>query len=214
MNYRDVERKIKKKNYYQNNKSKPLTAPEGQRLKGEATPFPGFRGKEPSFNQSITNLDERPTFSHRPMNELLKLKDKSPDKDLLSNDDGSSKRAFERRATIVKLGRKNYNGQLTEYLKIIEYISTSEHIYGKALYKFSTKVEEDSLLEKEDKGVNTCDIDSLNGEDLAFMKKKFGEYIQYKQALVLPTWKVFKEALGLVGKIHFNCSSFVSQVFC
>jgi len=192
---------------------------------GQSTYPPVSYAKSGSFVQSIDpNISEfRPTFSHKPINELLKMKERSEEKQRLRRQISPSKTDLEERATMVKVGHKNFNGQLSEYLKVLECLSVSDKVYGKALYGMNGKQEgmfkalEDNYLEKDDKTTSICEIASLSQEDLGFLKKKFGNHIQHKKMLILPDWKSLKEALSLIGKIHYNCSAFVSSVthfFC
>jgi len=217
VNYHDVQRKIKKKKYYQNSKSKPLMV-FGEHTTKAADSNPNFL-KTGSFFQSFENaFEERPTFSHKPINELLRMKEHSGDKEKIKRQESPSKTNLEERTLIIKVGHKNFVGQLTEYLKILECITTSEKAYGKAMYSMSEKQNgifasiEDNLLEKGDKETAIFEIENLSQDDLSFLSKKFGEHIQRKTALILPKWIELKEALSHVGKIHFNCSVFVSQV--
>jgi len=222
VNYRDVQRKIAKKKYYQNSKSKPLMTFSDYNRKGDnqSTYPPVSYGKSGSFVQSIDhNISEfRPTFSHKPINELLKMKERSEEKQKLRRQQSPSKTDLEERATMIKVGHKNFTGQLEEYLKVLECLSVSEKVYGKAMYGMNGKQEgmfkalEDNYLERDDKRTSTCEIGTLSQEDLSFLKKKFGDHIQHKRMLILPDWKSLKESLSLIGKIHFNCSVFVSSV--
>lgn len=223
VNYRDVQRKITKKKYYQNSKSKPLVTFSDYNPKDEiqSTFPPNSYAKSGSFVQSIDpNISEfRPTFSHKPINELLKMKERSEEKQRLRQQQQSpSKTNLEERATIIKVGHKSFNGQVSDYLKVLECLSVSEKVYGKNLYGMNGKQEgmfkalEENYLERDDKTTSICEIGSLNQEDLTFLKRKFGDHIQYKRMLILPDWKTLKESLSLIGKIHFNCSAFVSRV--
>ncbi len=219
VNYKDVHRKIKKKKYYQNNKSKPLLVFGEFTTKAEASNKAPTFTKGGSFVQPFeSSLEERPTFSHKPINELLRMKENSGDKDRTKKDNSPPKINLEERKMIIKVGHKNFNIQLTEYLKILECITTSEKLYGKSMHDLKEKLEKlfkskDSyLLERDDQETEIYEIEALSHEEITFLKKKFGNHIQSKSNLILPQWKVLKETLSLVGRIHFNCSSFVQQV--
>jgi len=149
------------------------------------------------------------------------MKERSEEKQRLrqqQQQQSPSKTNLEERATIIKVGHKNFNGQVSDYLKVLECLSVSEKVYGKNLYGMNGKQEgmfkalEDNYLERDDKTTSICEIGTLSQEDLSFLKAKFGDHIQYKRMLILPDWKTLKESLSLIGKIHFNSSAFFSRV--
>ena len=161
----------------------------------------------------------RPAFSHQPINELLQMKERTGEKLRKRKEDTSpSKINLEEKAKIIKVGHKSFNGHVTEYVKILDCISSAEKGFGKDMYSLNSKTEnifsspDYLMLDSDEKEENSCEISSLSGEDLLFLKKKFGDHVQQRKELLLPEWKILKDTLSVVGKIHLNCSAFVSKV--
>ena len=152
------------------------------------------------------------SFSHKHINELLKAKNEkqtSPDKEV-------KKSPIEERVTIIRMGHKNFNTQLNEFINILNTITTAEKAYGKELHALNPAQSifgtESKILTADDNEFNKFPLQFLKESDIQFMEKRFGNFVVRKHIIILPEWKSLKQTINIVGSIHLNCARYISNV--
>jgi len=220
-----VETKITKKKYYENNKSKPLIGIESIELVPKPEPKKEVANAQQDKTSPVAenvNAEPNPSFSHKEINELLKLKGKDQKKDKVENkveskvEKETKKVGLEEKIVLSKLGRKSYIGQVNDLMHILNLIGESEKVYGKSIQTFEFKYglgisDESPLVKREEQPQDLYKIRSLSEKEINFLKGKFGEMTN-KKYLYLPEWKKLKQTINFIGQVHSNCSKYIIKV--
>ena len=231
VNYNDVEKKIQKKKYYENNRSKALFKTDNLRPKiriegvnelsiAGASASASASAKDEVATPGNVDIDQSPIFSHKQINELIKMKEQvGQTKEVVeANSDNVAKKGnLEEKVEVHRMGRRTYLDQLNEFINVLTCIGVSAKVYGKALSKLDSKQgvfgqEESVLLKQEEKSLNVYPLDQLNNKDKDFVKKMFGNEFIEKNAISLPEWLQIKQTVNEVGKVELNCARFVEMV--
>lgn len=222
--YEVVEQKMKKKKYYENNKSKTLFAPN-LIIEAQPKPKPEANPAEAQLPQDKTTppaqvAEQNMSFSHKQINELIKKKETDQNKDKVAEPKPEiipKKPVQEGKMSFTKTGRKAFMSQMNGILNILTRIGESERIYGRALVTFDGKYElfiqaDSPALKLEDQQVDSYKLRLMSEKDMNFLKERFGEAIAEKKRLYLPEWKKLKQTVTFMGQVHLNCSKYVSKV--
>lgn len=216
VNYNEVELKLKKKKYYENNRSKFSFEALRPKPKIEVSVDPQPSLKDEVATPTEATIAQSPAFSHKQINELLKLKERELNRvDIPITEKDGKKIGLEDKVAITKVGHKAYIEQINSFLNILACIGLSEKNYSKALSNFDSKhiPADDALNVKgEEITLNLVKIKSLNEKDTSFLVTKFGKELTDKKYLYLPEWKTLKHTFHFLGQIHTNCYSVVNKV--
>jgi len=229
IDYYEVVRKLEKKKYFENNKSKFIHLLQN----------PENHTRSPSkHNSEISNQEQLPLqniisdestqvpslqFSHKEINHLLqkKLDDQQKEKSDTSPERNLNKSFVEEKIPPIKLGKKIFVNQLNELTDILSQIGSCERNYGKLLDAFEIKNnilllnqdegEEGSQAKAAENQFEILDFKNLHLTEIEFLNKKFKNKAAGKQYLCLSGWIKFKQTINFMGLTHINFSRFVHK---